>query len=424
MRYFLVAGFVLGFILYGCDDGRVGPTRLACEISTGSDGVRRGWFAYTNSLGDVIDQPGVRFDIYGGDSGTALYSNGLGGYYSEYTDGIWVEDSGVTGDDGYLRCTGGRNWDELRNTYCNTNRVYSKPNVDVGAPGDCSAMFTYRTTSPAVQVAFANGVQSIPDYITDPAIVAQINSNENLLASECMAVTSENPTLPSSGFDSTVALVQQRGLVGAGVYVTGVSDEFMATNLVTEAQVFLWSAPMMYSFTVTTADSKDLSEMTFMGSVKTDAEPGGVTVLIKEVASNEEDTVHVLRTEYFLLQDDNFYNELTCGFEPNEVPVMSVYDRWTPIAGVDMEDPNTVEGTPLDIYDPNFVMDGLYDPNRVCPVKIIPIQGEGDFVEIDNIRVVTDMSLVSCISEGWLTDDKTLDMFPDGIVNLKDWIMD
>jgi hypothetical protein len=408
IRKFAAIFLIIG-LFSGCDpDGRTGPTRTACEIEARTDGNGKGWFAYIDYAGDRIDQPGLRMERIGGEYGEGWYfkNNGLGGLtFVSGVEGIWIEDTGVTGDGGILSCYGVREDDGIGRMYYNAC-LYSKPNTENCV---CSAQFNY-VASLSQEASGASGCTQAPTWlrVRNGDIVLS-----NLLESERVALLDDSPDLPGHGFSYSTALVQQKGGISGGVTET-VGEGFVATNLTDVDLAFRYAAPMMYSFTLRTSEPVDLNNRAFVANIKTDSCANDFPVELRNYASNEENTVHVLRTEYFLLQDTQYYSELTGG---GQHEVIAVYDRWSHADWYNPNDPNTYDGTSLDISEPNFIVDEMYDSDRVRPCYIIPIEAEDDYVEV----TIEESSLFGVIGGEWLSDNKLCDMNNDGIVNLRDW---
>jgi hypothetical protein len=389
-------------------DGKVGPTRTACKVVCGSNGVDSGWFVYEDYMGVLITQPGLAMDHIGGETGVMFWNNGLGGLEADTLEGIWIEDSGVTQAGGRLLAYGKRDWSDYPHRLSAAGRVYQKPNA---VSCECSARFDFRTNGTAVVWAGADGCSTVPEWIRDPDSI----DIENLTLSEWSSITEQCPDLPDNGFEYTVSLLQRSGGIGGGTVRT-VGESFMAGNITSQDAVFSHSYPMMYSYTVKTATPANLSDSLFSALIKTNAAPGGTEVGVREIASNTESTVHILRTDYFIAQDTALYEPLIV--DSSEPGPLAVYDRWSPADGVDPEDPNTFDGSVLDVYDPNFITDGLYDPERIVPCYIIPIYEENDYIEIQFNKGVD--ILVGSLSS-WLSDDPLYDVNGDGIVNLMDY---
>jgi hypothetical protein len=387
---------------------------MACEIKAGTDGVYRGWFQYLDYLGEPITDAGLRMDSTGGNEGEGCYSmpNGLGGLeYVSHVPGAIIKDTVVTQAGGQLGCWGERT--ENFGHWLDIGRFYQKPGASAC---DCSAQFYVRVTH-TDSTAWALACDSTPEWLR-----RYRTQLANLTDAERAAILAQLPELPDSGFNYSTSLVQQIGVASAGTVEEKAS--FTPGNVVDPDILFLQAYPYMYSFIVTTAVPADFGDKVFEASVVSDAAPDGIPVEIRMVASNEEGTVHVLRTSYFKPVEESI-------FDPDllEVPV---YDWWTPEPGVDPNDPNTYEmpdwedpnspppvpsDYPMDTKDPNFIVDGMYDPDRVEPCVFVPIA-----VDDSGMRIRIELTPLNLLqySDSWLTDDKNTDFNGDGIVNLAD----
>jgi hypothetical protein len=410
----IIFGLAVLFVLCGCEEGDRTPTRMACEIKGGTDGIRHGWFQYTDYLGQPIEEAGLRMEKTGGEEGTGHYTmpNGVGGIqYVSHVVGGYVDDSGVTDASGRLRCWGLRSENWYHWLY--VARYYQKPGV---SGCECSAQFCVRIdgeNAPAPYYSAAQVCTTIPDWVTmyreqwsnlteeeQQAILEEVNGT--------LMATSQS-SLPDSGFTYSTALVQQVGRISA--HEVKLKSSVMPGNVTDPDMLFVGAYPYMYSFIVRTAGPADFEGKVFEATVISDTCPKGVPVDIKMVAHNEEKTVHIMRTSFFKpIQADLYDPNMT------EVPI---YDWWTPEEGVDPNDPETYTGGPLDIYDPNFITDEMYDPDRVVVCQLIPVAQENDAIRIKfELTASNIMQYMDC----WLTNDKNTDINGDGIVNFMDMI--
>ena len=205
-----------------------------------------------------------------------------------------------------------------------------------------------------------------------------------------------DPVLPDVGIEIDCVLVQQQGERGNG-FVVEMADGIVPLNYSGADALFQYAAPMMYSYTVTTAEPVGA----FVGQysqalIKTHI--ASVPVGLSVTDSNVEGTVFVAVTDPFLVVAEEYYDP--------EMPVAEVYDRWS----------YSVDPNALDIHDPNFVV----DPNRIIECPVLPMSEE-DVLRVEFIGASDFMSFFSGSGE-WLGSNRTFDVNQDGIVNLKDWM--
>lgn len=409
--------------ILGCKPkGRV-ETRTACEIEAGTDGRNTAWFRYIGYEGLPLEQPGLKMVTHLPDGGR-WYVPASGN--SGDTDGIWIESNGITNSGGSVLAFGRRNWESFPELFHMTGAFFEKP----GSREGCSTVGAYMEYATEAEKpnewASATATNTTPKWLER---IKKAGLEYNTTDQEWAAVVSG--TGPEKGIDYEVALVQQKGSVGNGYseQVTGL----VPCNFTELDDIFYYSYPMAYSFIVKTSKPVDLTENVFYAKVKTQAFPDGATVEIAAFLSNDTQTVHVLRTDFFVLnQTEYFLDMIGCYDDPNNLcdpnfiePLhAAVYDRWTPVDGIDYGDGEyyafpDFTATALDLYSEGFNDSEHMDPERIKPCWIIPID-EDDHVEIEFI--VDDSTALKSLSS-WMTDDALYDFNGDGIFNLKDYIV-
>ena len=393
----MVVLLVICFIFFGClPKGRT-PGREACTIVGSGAGVSSGSFRYVDVMGDDIDQPGLRMDLYGGENGYYCKNNGVGGIEIVHVDWVWCESDGITGSNGSVTVCGkaDRSGDSSHTGI--TGMVLSKP----GTSGCvCSAQFNYHSIPTSQDMSLAYGCASTPPWIehTIPSALSNLTDEEQ-------AVVAGGPSEPLTNGIEAVAcrLVQQRGNVFSGGQWTKAINSVMPVNLTDEYDYMRYSYPFMYSYVFRTAEAMDFSEKEYIGIVTTDAYQQGIRLPIKIIYSDTFGTTHIARTAQFIAVSVDVY-------DPN-IPAVAVYDKWTPTNNPDVIDPNGVVDSTL------FWDEGNFMPERMIETPLIPMYNENDFIEIE---IIIDPATFIQESNKWLSEDKTLDFNGDNIVNFKD----
>lgn len=401
---------IAALILAGCiDDGHVGPTRVADKIVVNAGTVQWQfedqepvfceepiWLMY-EVAGTPITQAGLRMDrTY------EYYCYLLDGYYYT-TNRTSCEGGEVTGPGGQLELTGKREW--MPRSYCahTATTTYRRPNGDAGCQtGVCfgSIGMTNAEHRPKYAMWDADCASAENKYT---AFVPPSDSSTlcNLTAGEYAAIDDTNPTLPPAGISWTCRLVQQCGQNGNG-FVVEQAGSFMAGNNTDEESIFRHGFPLMYSYTIMTADPiPDFVGKTFSAKIKSDAAPDGIPIGLTVTKANDQNTVFIVRSDWFNDVSTEFYN-------PDQA-VVQLYDRFSE------GDPNS---TIFDVDDPNFITNQLYDPNRIRDCYIVPIEPENDSLRIE---FVMDPVVFFTAMPDWLGSNKTFDLNQDGIVNLEDY---
>jgi len=404
--FWLVITFIciVLFIICGCDNrGRTGPTRKACEIVCWTDGINTAGFQYKDYNDELIEDANLRMEADLPNGGVYYTNNGVGGVDPVFIEEIRIESTGITNDEGQVLAYGRRDWSVQPNRDCFTGAYFQKPDA-TGC--QCSAQMDYRTSAEQVEYAGAMACLQRPVWLANNQ---QSFGSYNLTEDEISALTSSDG-LPEYGMNMSVSLVQQKGRVGNGYSVP--KNNIVASNFNDPDQVFFHAYPTTYSYTVKTATDFDFTTLSLSAKIKTSV-ADGVIVPLYVIASNGR--VHIIRTDYFLLEDVNYYNELTFELWGGYNNQQAIYDRFRPIEGWDPSDPNYTN-TELDIYSEGFCESEYFDPNRVLDCYIVPIEPENDYVEIEIIPPPQ-------ISEYWLSGNKNFDFNNDGIVNMKDYFI-
>lgn len=459
---------ILTILFSGASCVEQNTTKLACEITSGANGKNEAWFAYLMPDGTTLDQAGLKMCGEGGEPGDAWWigNNGVGGVKYHYNiPGVWIEDSGVTGEGGQLIACGKKDHSIMQSgVWIRNHKHYSNPKND-----DCCAAemrYLAHNYQGGDEQAHALACSVTPQWLK------QLRSQDVALTTdEIDALEDPNPTLPDTGYGVVAKLTQQRGDIENG-YARDVTSEFMAGNLDSPEAVFLFGSPMRFSFTVRTAKAINLSEVEFGALVKTNATPDGILMSLKERASNDDNTVHIIQTDMFIAQDEDFVAHLIDSQGDNDT--VAIYDRWTHLevdpndlsnqdryfwrkranwidcvdpaylaqpelwdANPEMlDDPNYIPDInqlynptdlcmhdPIDrinpMSDPNFIIDQIYRDDRVLECYIVPIHDVDDSLSVE---VIIDDAQVLCEGAGsWLSDDDLWDMNGDNIVNLLDF---
>ena len=422
------------FLFGGCGDGggRVGPTRAADTIHAGTDGVRTAWFAYVTATGDLLKQEGLRMEFT--DTRQAVYftNNGLGGLTPHGVSGVQsITASGVTGTGGRMVATGHRSdWTCLPGYVLFSDAVASKPAL---AGGGAQAKFYYRTRavynpSEYALVEASGTVASCP------------MEGGDLTASEWAALSGPTEAAPVSGADlDALTLLNRQGNRGEGIVQE--MTYFAAVNLTEPNDYFRYASPLCYSAIVKTAAPLDLCGMTFGGHLTSTACPEGINVDLFVLGSSEDMQSHVVRSDWILPIDSRL------PFAAGQT--VEVYDRWSPFDSEPnlwdeqqyvrrlkpewyiFADPNYI-GDPNTLTDPNlfefihrldtryprFIEEGIFLPDRIDRIPMIPVLESGDWLQM-TIRK-NDVRMLSYLSDYWLTGNPVMDLNRDGIVNLKD----
>ncbi|MBU1235096.1 MAG: hypothetical protein KKC77_19585 [Proteobacteria bacterium] len=354
-KHLILICAILVFGGASCEDGRTGGTRTACRIEGGTNGTNTGWFRYYDYMDNPIEQPGLRMTACISGCGY-MKSNGFNGLIYVPTDFCTIETTGVTGEGGFCYATGRLTEEGAASNDGHWNGCGAYFQKPMASGCDCSAGLTYNVIPYSRRSnASAEVCNRVPKWVST-ATLSMLTEDEQ------DAVANPNPTLPASGFSYSVQLVQQRGENNAG-YAKSMSW-FVPSNLNDVDDIFYRSFPVQYSYTVKTAEPIDLIGKVFSSRVKTDIRPQGYVVPITVVAENEEKTVHIARTDFFIPTEPEYFEELSSGGTIKH----AVYDRWTPL------DTDDLHGSyawlpldnPLDGVDPNI----LNDPNIWCQNRI------------------------------------------------------
>lgn len=441
-------------LLCGCDPGGDIPPAEAFYIVGGSDGINRGWFAYADAEFNVIDRRGLQMNIQGGENGTYMTSNGMGGMESHPTDCQHIEYNGVTQAGGWVYTHGVReDWDDPMYSNVISCIQIAYPN---GSQGSEVATFSYGTSSrDEAQIERTNVVLPRGGEIDeDPmAAVRGINSfvspnlaNMTITENEAILGLTVNP--PTNGIEVVAChLVNQNGDMGNG-YST-VANNVYPVNLTDPNDYMRYAGPYRYSWIVKTANPLPLSGLIGLATIKTMAAPTGIEVGVYVDASNADMQTHVIRTDLFLPVDSSI------GI--SALPEIEVYDCFTPspyepniwdsrqfeitrrIDWLDFVDPN-LYADPNIIPDPNvlfdptnadfFTFDNRLDttcpnfdqiliPERVMTLPVIAIDPINDNMTVQ-FNPQSAEFLINCV-DFWLSDEETVDLNGDGIVNMLDW---
>ena len=221
--------------------------------------------------------------------------------------------------------------------------------------------------------------------------------------------------LPATGIEWSCRLIQQNGDKGYG-YALNVEPGYSPINTTKWEDNFMYQSPLMYSFIVCTAEPEDCGSRGFTAKVKSDALPEGIDVKLLLVAQNEEKTVHIFHTEFFLAVNVEAYDVLI-----NDDAEPAIFDRWSEISEQEawlydpnyFPDPNYPPFT-IDTLDPDFME--YHDPNRIKPLHYIPLE------ETDELRLqlVPDVACLELASREWLGSGRSFDFNGDGVVNFAD----
>lgn len=475
----MVILIALSIIFAGCgggDDGDVGPSRRACAIHGGSDGVSAGWFVYVDAFGEEINQEGIRMDINGGDSAIYLSNNGLGGLkVTRCDEAQHIESSGVTGANGRCITNGIRDeWAWPKGFWVRSNMTVLKPDspgtygkfgyVTLASIQGGNQEVASSTASKTCGVAAMGSpmptqeemaTMLVPEEMAMMEIEGMeyaapmfdmVRTTGNYTQAEYDALTNPTENAPSNGIDYTCQLIQQRSNGSCKVM-----NSIMAVNLTDPNDYLKYSAPFMYSYIVKTAEAIQISGEVGSATVKTNSHPDGIQTILSWYGSNEDGQTHVFRTARFFPVSD----ELSMASETE----VAIYDRWTDtdpnvwneemwvIAQRDdwfdrCVDPNVwpdpnfypVPLDPNSLYDPTCecmhtftsridtshpdFMD-IMIPERISTAQIIPMAPEGD-----HIRVAfndDDLAAIVLAIEYWLSDNRIYDRNGDGVVNLHDY---
>lgn len=439
----LLLGWIGCVLLTGCtDEGITGPARYADKIVGGCDPVvwqyedgeptycyAEGWLAYQDIMGDIINRKGVRMDRVFENAVERVPEVNMSGWYYVPTGQTGIEGGTVTGDGGRLMLKAYRQWHPRNKNWFGAGVQYRPPNA---TSDDIVGYFSFGTQGTLPPETYPKYAQ----WAAEPEITGgapaytrpdHASGNTNLLAAEIQALADPAPS--TNGLDYTITLVQQCGSMGTQ-YVEDLSEGFMPFNLINPDNIFRYAGPCMCSVTVRTGGPIDLSDYDFQMQVWTESDTEGILVDAKAFTSNPEQTAWVIRSDYILPSDP----QTTATLEGQD---LTVYDCFTPLD--DPNDPNNYlieqhwddvndvwvidrQVSILDTSDPNFIIDGIYDPNRVRPVTIIEID-EGDSVHCK--LIMTDELLMQlfrdiCQRDSWLREDPVFDLNQDGIVNKKD----
>jgi len=379
---------LVALFLFGCDDdGRI-PTRFAATIDSGGDGVSHAWLCYRDHSGNLVEQDGIRIDRV---SETAYVTIETSTHTYEFypTAATRIDGDPLTGEGGRLNLYGWREWNPRSGRLHTAGVEYRNPRDSFSS---VQSTFLTRDYGTSILIGMSPSGNSVPQW--DRPATAALNGN--LTQDEFNILSLDDVPLPSSGIDYSCSLVQQCGNNGIGY--TKVMGGLVPFSFLDTETILRYASPMMYSYTVTTATAITMIGDCFSAKIKTNATPSGFPIEITVVAENEEKTVHIARTEYFLPVDAESYAAL----DSEEI---YVYDRWTPA-----DEPNS-----LDTSDPNFLE--FMQEDRVMPCTIIPI---GDTDEL-RIEFVPGARAFIKAAPSWLTGDKTFDINNDDIVNFTDW---
>lgn len=406
--FWLVVTFIaVSLFLVGCnDDGRTRPTRMASRIIRGGDGTINTeleggepsfsegymWLAYEDDFGYIIEQAGVRME-----KAVDLDTYWNEGYYYP-TANTDIEGCETTGEGGRLMLRGWRKWFPRQYNIHTAQVEYRSP-----TDGNCKNSAYFGSNGQTDVLNNPKYVAWAADCTTDATLPRWVRpvqvAYNNMTPAEYTYLTQPAPeNIPESGLSVlNLDLVQQQGSLGVG-YTTVIPESgFMAFNTNDAENMMKYASPMMYSYTVATAEPADLIGNTYNALIKTDQVPDGMNIGISVVASNQENTIHVARTDYFLPVDTRFYDDLIASGP------MQVFDRWSLSS-----DPNT-----LDTHDPNFVP----DESRLIDCAVIPIAVPDDELRIE---FLIDGNVLIDAAGSWLDSGKLFDINNDGIVNLKD----
>ena len=429
-----IFGLICAVLVFGgcSDDGNVATVRrYANEVRAGGDGVLNVWLWYVDVFNEPITQPGLRL---GTEHEDVVWYRQHPSSPDTYWDcpGIRLLGPSMTGEGGRLRISGfiaggceghPQTWPHTcSNTWfgptmngegtTRLNRV-----VDFAMYGGVpwymrpdNANPNWTRTPPTRPTAMGNLTEE-EQLAIDATTVSAIDAME-------MAFCSSDPNfvyLPVNGIEWTCQLIQQNGSGGSG-YSLNVEPGYSPVDTDDWEENMRFQSPLMYSFIVETAEPIDLSERVFSAKVKSNALPEGIDVSLRHVAQNEDKTVHVLHTDYFLAVSAGTYSTLE-----SETREPEIFDRWSEVSEQDawMYDPNNfpdpnIPPFTLDTVLPDFM--DRHDPNRMKPLHYIPLE------DIDELRVqfIPDAECVSMIGPEWLGSNKCFDIDNNGIVNLKD----
>jgi hypothetical protein len=183
---------------------------------------------------------------------------------------------------------------------------------------------------------------------------------------------------------------------------------------------YRYQVPCVYEILVLCSEPIDPDEivgLTGSGYVKTDLLPEGISVELKPVTSNADNTVWLLMTDKFLPVQPQVYIDLMN--DPNE---HVIFDRWTPVSAEEQH-----------LYDPNMYTDpndcanytrntlahdfmDRHDTTRVLPMEYLPCN------DVDTIRFQFEHNTASIVTflSKWLQTDYNVGG-EDGHVDLEDW---